>query len=144
MPTPSSYKVTPKVLPPRPKLLVEQPSLPNSGTLSQRTRKALTLAKPSACTGKLIGLTARAFGFKSAQAGAIFGKPDRKSTTFGVLLVSPPPNVTLPLEFRDKPFQTQPAVPTGPPKTNSKPPDKGPVNAGDPAPLSSSPRNGVF
>src|SRR5512132_3686209 len=98
MPTPSSYNVIPKVL------LLPQGSRPNSGTLIQRTRKALTLAKPRACTGKVPGFTARAAVFKSAQAGAILGKPERKSVTDGVLLVSPVPNVTLPFEFRNNAF----------------------------------------
>src|ERR1043165_6853791 len=101
MPTPSSYNVMPKVL------LLPQGSRPNSGTLIQRTRKALTLAKPRACTGKVPRFPpAREAVFRSVQAGAILGKPERKSVTNGVLLVSPAPNITLPFEFRNKPFHT--------------------------------------
>src|SRR5947199_10437336 len=52
-PVPTSYSVTEKVLLllPGDTLVPVQSSEPNSGTLIQRTRKALTLAKPSACTG---------------------------------------------------------------------------------------------
>src|SRR5581483_8658135 len=128
-PVPSSYSVTEKVFASPEPMNVPfgnaepvQPSEPNSGTLIQRTLKALMLAKPKARTGKSRKVVARAAGLRSAQAGAIRGSPKRNSGTVGVLSVSPAPNVMLPLEFQKKPFQTQPAVPTGPPKRNSKPP----------------------
>src|SRR5438128_697269 len=139
MPVPSSYSVTANVL----LALVVQLSEPNSGTLIQRTLNALMLAKPSACTGKVARFTARELGSRSAHAGAIFGKPKRNSGTVGVLSVSPAPNVMLPFEFQKNPFHTHPAVPTGPPNRNSKPPLSAPANTGVPAPSSSSPRNGV-
>src|SRR5262245_48414781 len=138
MPVPSSNSVTENVL------LDPQPSPPNSGTLIHRTLNAFTFPNPSACTGKFLGLTALAFGFKSVHAGAILGGPALKSSTDATLLVSPTPNVMFPFEFKKNPFHTHPAVPTGPPNTNSNPPDNGPTNAGVPNPLSSSPRNGVF
>src|ERR1700754_5225919 len=112
------------------------------------------LAKPRACTGKSRRSISRADGFRSVQAGAILGNPARKSGTLALLLLSPPQKVILPLEFQKNPFHTQPAVPTGPPNRNSKPPlsavpaavECGTARIGDgvPAPLSSSPRNGVF
>src|SRR5436190_22476652 len=144
MPVPSSNHVTEKVFdaPARPAPV--HPSLPNSGTLIHLTLNALMFANPNACTGNVPQLTAREFGFKSVHAGAIRGGPVRKFGTVGVLEVSPTPNVTLPFELMNSPFHTQPDVPTGPPNTNSNPPDSGPTNAGLPAPLSSSPRNGVF
>src|SRR5690242_3358454 len=129
MPVPSSYNVTAKVFDSPEPMKVPlgsadpvQPSEPNSGTLIHRTLKALMLAKPSANTGKLRSVAARAAGFRSAHAGAIFGSPKRNSGTVGVLSVSPAPNVMLPFEFQKNPFHTQPAVPTGPPNRNSKPP----------------------
>src|SRR5882724_2621485 len=153
MPVPSSNNVTENVLdaPARPAPV--HVSAPNSGTLIHLTLNALMFAHPNACTGTVTQLTPRADGFKSVHAGAIRGGPVRKSGTVGVLAVEPIPNVTLPFELMNSPFHTQPAAPTGPPNTNSKPPLSGPVNTGLPAatpggigaPLSlSSPRNGVF
>src|SRR6266567_8964916 len=153
MPVPSSNSATENVLdaPARPDPV--HASAPNCGTLIQLTLNALMFANPNACTGNVPQFAARAFGFKSVHAGAIRGGPVRKSGTVGVLDTSPIPNVMFPFEFRKNPFHTQPAAPTGPPNTNSKPPLSGPVNTGLPAttpggigdPLSSSsPRNGVF
>src|ERR1043165_2901260 len=119
-------------------------SLPNSGTLIHLTLNALMFANPSACTGNVLRSNVLEAGFKSAHAAAIFGNPALNSGTVGVLSVSPAPNVMFPFEFRKKPFHTHPAVPTGPPNTNSNPPENAPTNPGVPAPLSSSPRNGVF
>src|SRR3989440_659346 len=136
MPVPSSYSVTEKVLLllPGETLVPVQPSEPNSGTLIQRTRKALTLAKPSACTGNDVRFTDRADGLRSAQAGAILGRPARNSGTVGVLSASPAPKVMLPFEFKKNPFHTQVAVvPTKPLKRNSKPPAFAPATGG-PAP----------
>src|SRR4030095_13298110 len=121
-----------------------QSSEPNSGTLIHLTLNAFTFAKPNACTGNVQRLISRELGFKSVQAGAILGGPVLKSGIFALLLVSPSPNVMFPFEFRKNPFHTQPAVPTGPPKTNSNPPESGPANGGVPNPLSSSPLNGGF
>src|ERR1044071_4603176 len=120
-PVPSSYSVTEKVLEKPPPAPV-QTSCSNSGTLIHRTLKALTLAKPSACTGKSRRSKSQADGFKSAQAGAIRGGPVRKAGTLTTSLGSPAPNVMLPLELRKNRFHVQLAVPTGPPKVNSTPP----------------------
>src|SRR6185369_12431394 len=142
-PVPSSYSVIENVFenpPPSP----VQTSFPNSGTLIHRILNAFTFANPTAITGKSLKSSARAFGLRSAHAGAIFGAPLRNAGTVGMLLVSPTPNVMFPFEFQKNPFHTHPAVPTGPPNTNSNPPDNGPGTGGVPAPLSSSPRNGVF
>src|SRR5262249_19004928 len=119
IPVPSSNRLIENVFPPKPNAFVEQPSEPNSGTLIHLILKSLTLANPSACTGKLIGFTALADGLRSVHAGAIRGGPILNSGTVGVLLVSPAPNVMLPFEFKQNPFHVQPAVPTGPPKVNS-------------------------
>src|SRR5436853_7295449 len=77
MPVPSSYSVTAKVLLALPgdTVVPVQSSSPKRGTLIQRTLKALTLAKPNACTGNAARLTSRDEGFKSAHAGAIPGGP---------------------------------------------------------------------
>src|SRR5881392_1075913 len=144
MPVPSSNNVTENVFdaPARfPAAAEVHASSPNCGTLIHLTLNALMFANPNACTGKVPQFTARADGFKSVQAGAIRGVPDLNSGTVGLLAVSPIPNVTLPFELRNRPFHTQLA--TGPPNTNSNPPDSGPDTEGLPAPLSSSPRNGV-
>src|SRR5882724_11418944 len=140
MPVPSSNSVTENVLdaPARPNPV--QTSAPNSGTLIHLTLNALMLANPNACTGNVPQLTPRADGFKSAHAGAIRGGPVRKSGTLGTLAVLPIPNVTFPFELMNSPFHTQ--LTTGPPNTNSNPPDSAPGTGGVPAPLSSSPRNG--
>src|SRR6185369_17217297 len=143
MPVPSSYNVIENVFE-NPLPSPVQTSFPNSGTLIQRILNAFTFAKPTAITGKSLKSIARAFGLRSAHAGAIFGAPLRNAGTVGMLLVSPTPNVMFPFEFQKNPFHTHPAVPTGPPNTNSNPPDNGPGTGGVPAPLSSSPRNGLF
>src|SRR5882724_7788076 len=148
MPVPSSNSVTENVLDAPAKLTAPlklgappvQASFPNSGTLIHLTLNALMFANPKACTGNVPQLTARADGFKSVHAGAIRGGPTRKSGTFAEFAVEPTPNVTFPLELMNNPFHTQLA--TGPPNTNSNPPDSGPGTGGLPAPLSSSPRNG--
>ena len=152
-PVPSSNSVTENVLDAPAKPAAVHNSEPNSGTLIHLTLNALMFANPNACTGNVPQVTAREFGFKSVHAGAIRGGPVLKAGTVGVLAVEPTPNVTLPFELMNSPFHTQPAAPTGPPNTNSKPPLSGPTNTGLPAttpggigdPLSSSsPRNGVF
>src|SRR6185295_6212956 len=142
-PVPSSYSVIENVFenpPPSP----VQTSFPNSGTLIQRILNAFTFAKPTAITGKVLKSISHDEGLRSAHAGAIFGAPLRNAGTVTTLLVSPTPSVMFPFEFQKNPFHTQPAVPTGPPNTNSHPPDNSPVNGGVPAPSLSSPRNGVF
>ena len=68
--------------------------------------------------------SSREAGLRSVHAGAILGGPLLKSGTVACCSVSPTPNVMLPLEFRKNPFHTQPAVPTGPPNTNSNPPSR--------------------
>src|SRR6478736_1060224 len=115
MPVPSSNSVTENVLdapakltaPLKPGAPPVQASFPNSGTLIHLTLNALMFANPKACTGNVPQLTARAFGFKSVHAGAIFGNPVRNSGTVAVLSVSPAPNVTFPFELMNNPFHTQ-------------------------------------
>src|SRR6185369_1680200 len=143
MPVPSSYNVIENVFV-TPACAPAHASFPNSGTLIQRILNAFTFAKPTAITGNVPGNPAREPGFRSVHAGAIFGAPLRNAGTVGILLVSPTPNVMFPFEFQKNPFHTHPAVATGPPNTNSNPPDNGPGTGGVPAPLSSSPRNGLF
>src|SRR3989442_9101177 len=139
MPVPSSNNVTEKVFENPPPFPVHS-SLPNCGTLIQRTLNALMFANPNACTGKSLKSRSHAEVLRSVHAGAIRGGPVLKAGTVGVLDTSPIPNVMFPFEFRKNAFHTQPAAPTGPPNTNSNPPDSAPTNAGLPAPLSSSPR----
>src|SRR5262249_7446992 len=144
-PTPSSKRVMAKVFPlvatGNPKRSVPpQSSNPNSGTLIHRILKVFTPVNPITCNGKDRSLTDLAAVFRSAHAGAIRGAPALSSGTVGVLSLSPTPKVILPFEFKKNPFQTQPAVPTGPPNTNSNPPLRGPKTGGGPAPSSSSPR----
>src|SRR5213083_1158426 len=118
IPVPSSYSVTENVL----DAFVVHNSAPNCGTLIHRILNAFTFAKPSAWTGNVHRFAPREAGLMSVHAGAILFSPARNSGTVGVLSVSPVPNVRLPLEFSQKPFHTQLAVPTGPPNANSKPP----------------------
>src|SRR6185436_426252 len=142
-PVPSSYRVIENVFV-SPDCAAAHASFPTSGTLIHRILNAFTFANPTAITGNVPGNAAREFGFKSAHAGAIFGAPRQNAGTVTIPLVSPIPNVMLPFEFQKNPFHTHPAVPTGPPNTNSNPPDNSPVKTGVPKPSSSSPRNGVF
>src|SRR5262249_26050509 len=111
-----------------------QPSSANLGTLIHLTLNAFMFANPKAKTGKSRLKDARASGFRSAHAGAIFGSPALNLGTVGVLSVSPPPNVMLPFEFQKNPFHTHFALPTGPPNTNSNPPLRGPSSGGLPPP----------
>src|SRR6185369_3022525 len=137
IPVPSSNNVIEKVLLTRAtgnpnKSNPPHASRPSSGTLIHRILKLFTPEKPMAWSGKAVGLIARALGFKSAHAGAILGGPVLSSGTVGEKSVSPAPNVMFPFEFRKNPFHTHPAVPTGPPNTNSNPPESDPVNGGVP------------
>src|SRR5262249_13051526 len=121
MPVPSSNSVTENVFV-TPPPVATQPSLPNSGTLIHRTLKELTLVNPSARTGKSTGAPAPPAGSKPARAGAFRGAPPLSPGTVGLLSSSPTPNVMLPSKFKKNPSPTHPAVPTGPPNTNPKPP----------------------
>jgi hypothetical protein len=144
VPVPSSNSVTENVLDAPANPAAVQASSPDSGTLIHLTLNAFTLANPNACTGNVPQFTALADGFKSVHAGAILAGPDLNVGTVGLLDVEPTPNVMFPFEFQKNPFHVHAAVPTGPPNTNSNPPDNTPVNGGLPAPSLSSPRFGGF
>ncbi len=147
-PVPSSNRSIENVL------MDPQHSNPNSGTLIFLILKSLTPANPSACTGNVLrNPPARDPGFRSHQAAAILGRPDRNAGTLAILAVSPPPNVIEPFEFSHIPFQTPLPAPQAAPtwntspsglaNKNSNPPDRGPTSGpGLPAPSSSSPLNG--
>src|SRR6185503_9742630 len=82
IPVPSSYNVIENVFENPPPLPVHT-SDPNSGTLIHRILNAFTFANPNACTGNVLRSIRHELGFRSAQAGDIFGNPARNASIFG-------------------------------------------------------------